>query len=304
MFLAGLSMSLSREVAGHFLVTSDVKWGPKVQAAASKAFADAIAVVDEDKGAEYTSLKGAWADNETLFKDVPLGGITYSVVSGEKDLSGKEVASHYGLADEERKISLNGAPVATLSNLFKIKGELSQPVADDLAAFVVDWRDTNNTKEGAKQPEDCSYLSPPAQCKDTGFEAVEELLWIPGMTNALYQNIKDELTVHGTGKTNINTATAASLMAHGLSAEGASKIVEWRKAGNVFEKISHITGRSYEFALEPLDQVALAKAASTGLFGLSSDTFEGVVRAESGGKVRGQIRFVISRSDGLKLWQE
>jgi len=291
-------------MTGRLAVVSDVKWWPKVQAAGAKALAEAIIVVAEDDTEVYDSLKESWADNEDLFKDISFGGGTYSVFAYESNPSGEGVFSRYGLTDEERKINLNHAPVEVISRLFQIKGDLSTSVADDLALFLVDWRDENTTKDKTPQPEDCSYLSFPAHCKNGDLEALEELFWIPGMTVALFQKVKGDMTIYGGGRTNINTATVTSLVAHGLSEAGASKIVSWRAAGNVFDKISVITGRSHELGLGELDQVAFEKAATSGLFGLRSDAFQAVVQTTFGRRTRGQVSFVINRDGDLLSWRE
>lgn len=289
---------------GRLRVVSDVKWGPKVRAAGAKALAEAIPLVSKDNTEGYDSLEESWADNEEVFKEVSFGGGTYTVFSYGKNFSGEEISRRYGLTDEERKINLNHAPVELLSRLFQIKGDLSKQVADDFTLFLVDWRDENTTKDKTLLPEDCSYHSFPAHCKNSNFEVLEEIFWIPGMTADLFQKVKEDLTVYGEGRTNINTATVTSLMAHGLSETGASKIVSWREAGHVFEKISWITGRSGELGLGEQDREALAKAASSGLFGLRSYAFQGVVRTTFGGKTRGQISFIINRDGDLLSWQE
>src|SRR3990167_1401658 len=136
-----------------------VLWGPKAVASGTKAFADAITLIGEDTIEDFDSLKDSWANNETLFKDVSFGGGTYSVVVFGKNSSGEEGIDHYGLTDEERKININHAPTEVLSRLFQVKGDLSAPVAGDIARFIVDWRDTNTSQEKTNQPEDCSYLS-------------------------------------------------------------------------------------------------------------------------------------------------
>ena len=239
LFLALLSLSLSKEVAGRLLVVSDMKWGPKVRALGTKAFADSVKLIRQDVSEGYDSLQEPWAGNDTLFRQVPYGGGSYSLVSEQSDSPEGENQTHYGLTDEERKINLNRASAAVLSKLLQIKGDLSATRADDLANFIVDWRDENTTQEGSPlNSEECAYLPSPASCKNRNFEVLEELFWIPGVTVALFEQIKRDITLYGAGPCNINTATITSLRAAGLSEAGAQKIVAWRSAGNIFENVS------------------------------------------------------------------
>lgn len=273
----------------------------------AKALADAVTLIGGDQSIEYDSLRDPWMENETLFKNVPYGGGKYSLTSEPVHSAeeGKKSESHYGLADEERKISLNRAPKEVLSRLLRMKGGLSVNEADDLAVRIIDWRDTNNTQDGnPNASEDCSYSAEPAHCKDSDFEVLEELFWIPGVTVTLFDKIKGDVTLYGDRSCNINTASATSLMAAGLSDAGAQKIVAWREAGNVFENVSWISGRSAEMGLSPEDEAALHAAASAGFFGIRSDFYRGVVQAEFGGRVRGQVSFTVNRTGGIVSWRE
>ena len=306
LFIALLSLALSSQVSGRLLVASEVKWSPKVRALGTRALADALTLISEDRTADYDSLREPWASDAARFKDVPYGGATYTLISEEGDPSAEEGPSRYGLSDEERKINLNRSPAAVLSRLLRNEGELSEHAANELAGFIVDWRDENGVKEGGggTGSEDCASLPLPARCKNADFEALEELLWIPGMTVPLFQQVKDDLTLYGAGPCNINTATVSSLRAVGLSEEGALKIVAWREAGNVFENVSWITGRSGEFGLGGSDPSNLQAAAASGLLGIKSDAYRGLVQAEFGGRVKGRIGFIIERGGKVKSWQE
>lgn len=305
LFLALLSLSLSKEVAGRFLVAADMKWGPKVRALGSKALADSVRLISQDKSVEHDSLQDPWARNDKLFQKVPYEGGSYSLIERIPSSEGEESESHYGLTDEERKINLNRVPAAALSKLLQIKGRLSATVADDLANSIIDWRDENATQEeNPATAEDCSYFHPPARCKNSNFEALEELFWIPGITVTLFEQIKNDLTLYGGGTCNINTATIACFRAAGLSEAGAAKIIAWRSAGNVFENISWITGRSGEVGLADEDQAKLQTAASSGFFSIRSDFYHGLVQTEFGGRVRGHVSFIVNRKGEVQSWRE
>ncbi|MBI2981291.1 MAG: general secretion pathway protein GspK [Deltaproteobacteria bacterium] len=305
LFLALLSLSLSKELAGRLMVSSDMKWGPKVRALGAKALADSAMLIRRDKNAEYDSLRDL-SMGAALFEKVSYGGGSYSIVSPPIDSSAEEGdAPQNGLTDEERRINLNRAAPEVISRLLQIKGDLSAIRADELANSIADWRDTDTARQGSPvNSEDCAYLSPPARCKNGDFEVLEELFWIPGMTPVLFERIKEDLTLYGAGPCNINTATVTSLRAFGLSPGGAQKVAHWRSAGNVFENLSWITGRSGELKLAPEDQQKLQAAASSGFLGIRSDFYRGLVETEFGGRVRGRVRFLINRKGEIQSWRE
>lgn len=297
LFLAFLSLTLSSHVAARLLVASDMKWSPRVRAMGVKALADVLALMKEDKTITYDSLQESWADDPTRFEDVPYGEGSYSLVYEE----GK-----YGLRDEERKINLNRAPASVLSRLLQVGGKLTETGANELANAMVDWRDLNSTteKESATLPEDCLGAPLPARCKNSDFEVLEELFWIPGMTADLFREIQDDLTLYGEGPLNINTAGVTSLRAVGLSEAAAGKIAAWRDAGNFFGNPSEIMGRSGELGLVDTDLSKLQGAVSTGLLGVRSDFYQARAQAKFGGRVRGQVRFIVNRKGEVKEWKE
>lgn len=84
---------------------------------------------------------------------------------------------YFGLVDESSKLNLNTATIDMLEAL-----PLMTP---EIAAAIIDWRDTNSdiTTGGA---EDDTYLrfNPPYHCKNADFETVDELRLVSGMTLA------------------------------------------------------------------------------------------------------------------------
>lgn len=84
---------------------------------------------------------------------------------------------YFSLVDEASKLNLNTATIDMLEAL-----PLMTP---EIAAAIIDWRDTNSdvTTGGA---EDDTYLrlNPPYHCKNSNFETVDELRLVYGMTMA------------------------------------------------------------------------------------------------------------------------
>lgn len=98
-------------------------------------------------------------------------GRPYRIVSRPNQLA-------FGLVDEASKLNANTAPVALL--------ELLPRMTPELAAAMVDWRDSDNTP-GANGAESETYarLRPPYLCKNANFETVDELRLVYGADMAI-----------------------------------------------------------------------------------------------------------------------
>jgi DNA uptake protein ComE-like DNA-binding protein len=80
----------------------------------------------------------------------------------------------FGLVDEASKLNLNTATREMLEYLPRMTPEL--------AAAIVDWRDSDSTVgEGGAEDEIYLRLDPPYRCKNARFESIEELRLVYGM---------------------------------------------------------------------------------------------------------------------------
>ena len=86
----------------------------------------------------------------------------------------------FGFVDEASKLNLNTATAAML--------ELLPHMTPELAAAIIDWRDSNSTvSDGGAEDETYQRLTPPYRCKNANFESVDELRLVHGMdTEILY----------------------------------------------------------------------------------------------------------------------
>jgi DNA uptake protein ComE-like DNA-binding protein len=86
----------------------------------------------------------------------------------------------FGFVDEGSKLDLNTATAAMLEALPRMTPQL--------AAAIVDWRDSNTTvSENGAEDETYQRLDPPYRCKNAPFESVDELRLVYGMdTEILY----------------------------------------------------------------------------------------------------------------------
>lgn len=161
------------------------------------------------------------------------------------------------ITDESGKVDINRAPEVILKGLFRGFG-LEEEDADIVVDSILDWKDIDDLHRlhGAESDYYMS-LPNPYKAKDAGFETLEELIMIRGITpEILYgdvgkRGVIDLLTLHSnTGKINPNTAPREVLLAiPGITSEIADAIIINR--GNhelTITEMGEILGQSYSLA--------------------------------------------------------
>ena len=157
----------------------------------------------------FDSLNQAWATNEDLYVDHPLGDGTFNVK----------------VTDEESKIPINTATDLQLRRLFILLGV--DPVdVDVIVDSILDWREAGDlTRLNGAKNDYYESLSPPYHCKNAPMDRVEELLLVRGVTPELFHGLpatedqeaspplSDLFTTASTGRINVNTASATVLRA-------------------------------------------------------------------------------------------
>lgn len=136
----------------------------------------------------------------------------------------------YAIEDEKGKININTAGREVIDALLRLSGVQANE-RDVITDSILDWRDDNHDfhLNGA---EDDYYgsLPVPYGAKDGPAEFKEELLLVKGMTPAVfhgkklpgaesdantdYPGLKKNITVHGDGRLNLNTASNEALEAY------------------------------------------------------------------------------------------
>jgi general secretion pathway protein K len=148
--------------------------------------------------------------------------------------------------DEERKINLNrlilpngNAPDEQRLAVFR-KLLTILDVEPTLADAVVDWLD-NDDASRVGGAESAYYLSLPYpyRAKNDLFDTVDEVRLVRGMTPETFEKIKPFVTIHSSGKVNLNTAPKEVLMALSagqdaaeggeIGASAADQVIEYRK---------------------------------------------------------------------------
>ena len=119
------------------------------------------------------------------FKDITLGRGEFRVFRrGREDEGGGTI---YGVGDEESRLNANTASQEALAKLYGM--------TPDVAAAIVDWRDSDSTvSPGGAEADYYLALQPPHMPRNGPFQTVRELLMVRGITRELllgrdhYQN--------------------------------------------------------------------------------------------------------------------
>jgi general secretion pathway protein K len=135
------------------------------------------------------------------------------------------------ITNESGKININKADKNTLMMLLNAF-DIDEKEKDVITDSILDWRDKDNLHH-LNGVEDDYYLSldPPYECKDSEFDAVEELLLVKGVTEKIfYDGLESMVTVYSeTDKININAASEMMLLSMPRMTESAAReIIEYR----------------------------------------------------------------------------
>jgi len=233
-FLTTLVVNLGFMVRSQLQFADHLQDRMKMYYLARAGIERAVAELYVDETESYDSLNEPWANKEEFFKDVALGGgfITLSYSPGDP-VGDEEKVTLYGAMDESSKIDINNAPREVLITLLERIGKVEAEEAIDIAGAILDWRDqdvavsTGGAEDGYYQGLSSSY-----DCKDSKFQIPEELLLVKGMTPEIFSEIKGVITVYGTEKVNINTASFNCLYALGLNSSLCEQIIKFRQGSD------------------------------------------------------------------------
>lgn len=156
----------------------------------------------------------------------------------------------YRITDEESRIDLNRTPPDRVDRLLSVLG-LDKQVRDTIVDSLQDWQDADEEHRlnGAESEDTYLRLPVPYRSRNAPLEDINELLQIHGVTPEIYYGrdrepaLRDYVTVHGSGKVNINTAPETALRALGLSDAEVSEIVQSRRAAPYAVVPAQFTGR-------------------------------------------------------------
>ncbi len=305
----GIRIGIDIKLMGFFLNSS------KAHYLARAGLRKTIALLEADGSKLTDSLDEPWScgfdfdDEEYILKDIELGEGSFTVSYEFGTDEEWNPIYLYGAGDEEGRININAKDLKLLKELLVKLPNFSV----DIASAVLDWRDEDTLagnhlamSEGA---EDDYYesLDNPYECKDAPFSVPEELMLVKGLTEEIYDGIKDIITVYpadGDGKININTASESVLaVLAGQDFERIpTKIISYRNGpdglpGTEDDKIfNDIRTIPAQVGLDQVEQIIFDNIKQ--YFKFSSNTF-GVVSCGEvrNGRVKKTIEAVVKRDN-------
>lgn len=126
-------------------------------------------------------------------------------------------------------IDLNLAPEMLLLNLFLSAPNMDENVAQELALNVIEWRSSsllqNDELYGEAAANDAN-AGTDSRLRHGRFEAIEDLLLVPGVDRAMYEALRESVYVSQKGELGVDwmAAPTSVLQALGMSTDGAR---EW-----------------------------------------------------------------------------
>ena len=170
------------------------------------------------------------------------------------------------VVDEERKVNLNNTSAEIAMRLFERVTGLSKDDADELVYNLLDWMDSDSFFGHPQYGAEASFyenLQKPYTAKNAPYEALDEILLVKGMTPEIFAKIRPYITVYGSGRVNMNTASRDVLAALGFSSRGVDAIAKYRAGEDgadgttddrYFTNAASVAGDLKTKGEEPLDQ--------------------------------------------------
>lgn len=177
----------------------------QMQSAKARALAEA--------GVSHVILEMLAADTD---RKLPLDGSVFNVRVGEEDVV-------LAVRDATGLVNLNTAEPQFLDAVLKACG-VNETASRDLVDAILDWRDKDNLSHlhGA---EDDDYVAAGVAwtSRDGAFEAVDELKYLPGMTQGLYDRLSPLVTVYS-GRGDLNLEYAPPVLIAALTGRELSSV--------------------------------------------------------------------------------
>lgn len=266
------------------------------------------------------SLESPWSNNPGLFREVRVGSGFFTVASrpedGARD-SGQPYGTRYGAVDEERKLNLNRVKSQqVLGRLIEAATGMTDTESQDMAAAIMDWRDEDDyPMAGGAESGEYDRMGTDRRPKNAPYDALEELLFVRGITPEIYAKILPYLTLDGSGVQNLNTVSGEVLRAHGFPDPLVKKILLYRsgrdgregtKDDRVFPRTGNIVTDLNQFvSLTDAERGSMESYVQSGLLGVESQNF--LIRSVARMKGRKETLTVIAvaaRYGGIKRWRE
>lgn len=219
-------------------------------------------------------------------------------------------STNNGIIGEEARLNINAMDKGIFMLLLMRCAELPEQIAEEITECILDWRDKDREprRYGA---EDTYYLSLPYQyeASDCEFKSVYDLLFVKGMKWEIFYKIEPYITVFGTGKININSASEPVLrvIAEYHAAENKKNIID-----SLLKKVLYFrsccggfTVENGDFIVSSLDKKCSLSQEEKILFykmlnsfTISSSFFRGIARGYCDTTRIKEYEFVFERKTG------
>jgi type II secretory pathway component PulK len=165
---------------------------------------------------------------KVTIKSLPTEPVTIRLVEGGPRYS-------VLVRDTSALLNVNAAERDQLQRYFIAK-RIEPEVASALAGQIIDWRDEDDFAEpsGAERS---VYRERGVICRNKPMSALEELKFLPAMTQEVFDLVRGDLTVAGDNRVHVGTAPREVLLSlPGMDDEAVLRVMEARRAGPINEK--------------------------------------------------------------------
>jgi len=153
-----------------------------------------------------------------------------------------------GRLDLNRLVDTQGNPDAFFSDRFvRLFANLDAANPEELTDALIDWLDPDDQARALGAESDYYRgLADPYACKNGPLDTLDELVQVKGFDRELVEKLRPHVTLYGSDKVNVNTATAEVLASLGtqLSLSEAREVVAWvrRQPVTRAEQLQELTG--------------------------------------------------------------
>ncbi len=262
-FLAVLALNLGYGIRQKLTFVKRIETRSQINHVAEGGIKTALALLfDNLQKSEYQYTAAAKAfrhNNPTRFGDIRLGEGS-SEISYLAPNDARKLEKRFGVADEEGKINVNTADKIILKKIIGLALSFDEEYATKIAEAIFDWRQRGDSElKGFYSDDYYANLKFPYSKKSQPFELPDELLLVKGIDRAMFDVLRNYLTVYGDGHVNINTASRPVLTAIGLDDITADKLLKARRGADGVDNTldDHVFYRTYDIASEVSQYVKL-----------------------------------------------
>lgn len=204
------------------------------------------------------------------------------------------------LRDAGAALHLNRATEEQLRRLL-VALRVDASRADQVAQAMLDWRDGDDLHRarGAERP---AYLAAgrPVLPDNAPFRSVSAIRDVMGVDEALYRLLLPYLTVHGSGRVNLNAAEPAVLITlPGMTDESVALVMRYRRQGR---RVTSLDALAQQLSAGPRRRLVEAMPAlSAATVSDTRELFVTSVAFSSDGSERGRAEALMVRDNGVRI---